>query len=172
MEANVAVKTEWDIEFGCGHSETRDLSNKRADERAGYAKWLSSKDCTDCWRTTQSDGQERVSTDEWIRQQRAEEVAAVSEWEKLALMGDLSGSEKAVAYGRKCRHGVVSGAYESLVMSGDLDDDTWLETIERPARMIDKASWWIDNKDCAPGDVGEIVEAARSTPAVTSENDL
>ena len=46
----MGVKTIWPITYACGHSEDRNLSSKRADERAGYARSLASKDCTEYWR--------------------------------------------------------------------------------------------------------------------------
>jgi hypothetical protein len=168
----VAVKTIWPIEYACGHRDDRDLSAKKADERAGYAKWLASKDCTDCWRANQGDNNDTLPKQEWLAQKRAEERAAVEEWEQKTDMSALSGSEKALDWGRRCRHEMLSGAYEALVVNGDMPEGQYIEVIERPARLIDRASWWIDNRGAEPEDVRELVEAAQSTSAVTTENDL
>lgn len=43
----MAIKTTWPVEHTCGHREDHDLSGKRPSERAGYARWLATKDCTD-----------------------------------------------------------------------------------------------------------------------------
>jgi hypothetical protein len=45
----MAVKTTWDVEHTCGHPQIHDLSAKRVSERAGYVRWLATKDCWDCW---------------------------------------------------------------------------------------------------------------------------
>ncbi|MEU9397087.1 hypothetical protein AB0D86_44755 [Streptomyces sp. NPDC048324] len=47
----MAVKTIWHIDFLCGHSGARDLSDRAADRRAGFAEWLAKQECTDCWRS-------------------------------------------------------------------------------------------------------------------------
>lgn len=166
------VKPIWPITYSCGHGEDRDLSAKRADQRAGYANWLAQKDCTDCWRASQGETSERLSKEEWLAQKRAEEVETVADWEKRADMGPLSGSDKAVDWGRRCRHALLTAAYETLVQNGELPETAYVEQIETPARLIDRASWWIDNRDADPTDVAELVDAARGSDAVTSENDL
>jgi hypothetical protein len=42
----MAVKTIWNIDFSCGHSDARDLSDRPADERAGFARWLAERPCS------------------------------------------------------------------------------------------------------------------------------
>jgi hypothetical protein len=166
------VKTIWPITYARGHREHRDLSAKRADQRASYANWLAQKDCTDCWRASQGETSERLSKDEWLAQRRAEEAATVTDWEQRAGMSTLFGSEKAVDWARRCRHALLTATFETLVQNGDLPEDIYVEQIEAPARLIDRASWWIDNRDADPSDVAELVDAARGSDAVTSENDL
>lgn len=166
----MAVKTVWPITFSCGHSEDRDLAAKRADQRAGYAKWLADKDCTACWRPSQANTGQRLSESEFIAKKRAEEAEAVQQWEVKVQMPELDGSEKALDWGRRSRHNLLSGAYDTLVMSGDLGDDTWTETIEEPGRLITSASWWIDNREAEAEDVAELVQAATMTDAAPSEN--
>lgn len=168
----MAVKTIWPIKYACGHREDRDLAAKKADERAGYAKWLATKDCTECWRAKQSDDHDRLSKDEWLAQKRSEERAETEAWEQQADMGPLTGSEKATDWGRRCRHQMLTATYEAMVVNGDTPESQYIQVVERPARLIDRASWWIDNHDADPEDVRELVEAAQSTAAVSSENDL
>jgi len=167
----VAVKTIWPITYVCGHSEDRDLSGKRADERAGYARWLASKDCTDCWRATQADAGERATREQWLERKRAEEAEEVGAWEQRAGMHALDGSEKAVARGRRVRHFALTSAFDALVVEGDMSDEQWIAHIEAPTRLITRASWWIDNRDAEPADVAELVAAAQPTSAVGCEND-
>jgi hypothetical protein len=167
----VAIKTIWPITYVCGHSEDRDLSGKRADEWAGYARWLASKDCADCWRATQADAGGRLTKKQWLERKRAEEAEDVGVWEQRAGMFPLDGSEKAAAWGRRVRHAVLAGAYATLVAEGDMSDEQWIAHIGVPARLITGASWWIDNRDTTPGDVAELIAAAQPTSAVACEND-
>ena len=37
----MAVQSKFEIDFACGHTETRDLSVKPAGKRKGFANWLS-----------------------------------------------------------------------------------------------------------------------------------
>jgi len=167
----VAVKTTWPITYACGHSEGRDLSAKRADERAGYARWLASKDCTDCWRAGQADAGERLTTQQWLQRKRAEEAGAIDVWEQRAGMPPLDGSAKATDWGRRARNATLGGAYDALVADGGMSDEQWVAAIGAPARLITRASWWIDNRDAEPNDVAELVAAAQGTAAVACEND-
>lgn len=46
----MAVRTQWTVEHACSHQMVHDLSGRPADKRAGFARWLAAKDCTDCWK--------------------------------------------------------------------------------------------------------------------------
>ena len=41
----MAVKTIWPINHSCGHKADRDLSNRPADRRAGFAEWFTIIEC-------------------------------------------------------------------------------------------------------------------------------
>ncbi len=41
----MAVKTIWPIDHTCGHHADRDLSDRPADRRAGFAEWLARQEC-------------------------------------------------------------------------------------------------------------------------------
>jgi hypothetical protein len=168
----MAVKTVWPITFSCGHAEEKDLSSKRADERAGYAGWLSQKKCTACWREDQDLTGDGLSTQEWIAKRRAEEAETISEWEAVAHMPTLAGAAKAIDWARRSRHAVLTVAYDALVVTGGLAEDDWAAMIEEPARRIDRASWWIDNRAAEPAEIAELVEAARHGDAVSTENEF
>ncbi len=60
----MAVRTHWTVEHACSHSVDHDLSNRPADKRAGFARWLASKDCTDCWKAARDADSE--SKEEWF----------------------------------------------------------------------------------------------------------
>ncbi|MFE6365737.1 hypothetical protein ACFVP3_37855 [Streptomyces sp. NPDC057806] len=62
----MAVRTHWTVEHACSHRVDHDLSNRPADKRASFARWLASKDCTDCWkaaRDADSESKEDVLTE-------------------------------------------------------------------------------------------------------------
>ncbi|MGW0564664.1 hypothetical protein ACWDZ4_29675 [Streptomyces sp. NPDC003016] len=42
----MAVKTIWQITHSCGHHAERDLSDRAADRRAGFAEWLAKQECS------------------------------------------------------------------------------------------------------------------------------
>ncbi|MFE0187572.1 hypothetical protein [Streptomyces sp. NPDC059008] len=73
----MAVKTLWTIAHACGHTAEADLSDRPADRRAGYARWLSARDCSDCWRAARNDDNE--SKAEWLAKKRATEQAEAQE---------------------------------------------------------------------------------------------
>ncbi|AEN10790.1 MULTISPECIES: hypothetical protein [unclassified Streptomyces] len=42
----MAVKTIWPIHYACGHQDDRDLTDRPADRRAGFAEWLAKQKCS------------------------------------------------------------------------------------------------------------------------------
>lgn len=160
-KTEMTVKTTWSIEHACGHSADADLSDKRADQRAGFARWLASKDCADCWRA-QRDDAERHSKEEWLAARRAEEAAAIESWERRCSMPALTGSAKAVSWARRCRSDLLTGAYGHLVLGAELTEEDWEDRIEGPARELSAAAWWIDQRDSDPADLEELICAALS----------
>ena len=162
----MAVKTTWNVAHACGHCAEHDLSAKRASERAGYARWLGTKDCTECWRASR-DTQAARDSDEWLAERRAHELSVTETWEARAGMPALCGSDKAVEWGRRVRYQLLATAYEVLGLS----DEQFASRIETPARHVTSASWWIDQRDAEPADVEELVSDAASTDvARASEN--
>src|SRR5207244_5372538 len=114
---------------------------------------FSNKECTECWRAKQGAASQRLSAEDWLAQRRTEDRAETQEWEQRAETWLLAGSEQAGDSGR--RFAVLSAAYEAVVMNGDLATGAAGE-LERPARLIDRASGW------------ELVEAAQATRAASS----
>ncbi|MFF2955690.1 hypothetical protein ACFVVU_30630 [Kitasatospora sp. NPDC057965] len=158
------IKTIWAVTHGCGHDADHDLSSRPADQRAGYARWLAGRDCTACWRAQRdADGADRAA---WLEQKRAAEQQAATEWAAKFRMPPLDGPEKAIAWGERSRHQLMAAAYRDLVVEGDLDENAWLD-IEEQARTIDRASWWIDQRDAAPADLPELLAAATGEDRTT-----
>ncbi|MFE3197773.1 hypothetical protein [Embleya sp. NPDC059237] len=151
------VQTIWTVDHVCGHSAEKDLSHKPADERSGFARWLATRDCSDCWRASRAGDDAGRAT--WLKQRRAAEQETADAWSQQYAMPLLEGTERAVAWGTRCRYDLVSAAYAALVVEGDLGEEEW-QTIEETARTITRAGWWIDQRDNVPSDLPELLEAA------------
>ncbi|MEU8687719.1 hypothetical protein [Streptomyces sp. NPDC048665] len=162
----MAVKKFWTIDHACGHTAEADLSDRPADRRAGYGRWLASRDCPDCWRASRDADTEAKR--EWLAKQRAAEQAKAEEWSEQYRMPPLDGTDRAVAWATRCRHQLVSAAYTSLVVEGTTSEAEW-EAIEGAVRPLTRAGWWIDQRHADPADLPELLEAA-STSDRPSEN--
>ncbi|MEV5129045.1 hypothetical protein ACN6K8_002159 [[Kitasatospora] papulosa] len=112
----MAVKTIWPMDHTCGHHADRDLSDRPADRRAGFAEWLARQECTDCWRASnEGDEQDKAA---WLKAKRAEEQTASEAWSEQYRMPPLKGTERAVPWGVRCRHQILTNAYTALVTEG------------------------------------------------------
>ncbi|MFJ8107992.1 hypothetical protein [Streptomyces sp. NPDC096132] len=153
----MAVQKIWTINHACGDTTQADLSDRAADHRAGYARWLAERDCTDCWRATQDEDTE--SKAEWLAKKRAAEQAEAEEWSAQYRMPPLEGTDRAIAWGTRCRHQLMGAAYTSLVLEGSASEAEWV-AIEDAARPLTRAGWWIDQRDADPSDLPELLAAA------------
>ncbi|KNB53455.1 MULTISPECIES: hypothetical protein [Streptomyces] len=153
----MAVRTHWTIDHTCGHQVDHDLSDRAADRRAGFARWLEVRDCSDCWKAARASSPDEKQ--QWLAARRAEEQEAAAEWEQRYAMPPLEGPEKAVGWAVRCRHQLVTAAYTALAVEGELDDADWSE-IEEKVRTVTRAGWWIDQRDADGADLPELLEAA------------
>ncbi|WP_030611648.1 hypothetical protein [Streptomyces sclerotialus] len=153
------VKKIWIVDHACGHRQEVDLSARPADQRAGYARWLAARDCTDCWRASREADCE--SQAEWLAKKRAKEVAEAEAWAERYRMPPLEGSERAVGWATRCRHRLVTAAYTALVRDGVMDSSAW-QGVEGAVRAVTRAGWWIDNREANPVDLPELLDAAVS----------
>lgn len=146
----MAVQTKFEITFKCGHEQTRDLSEKPAGKRKGFANWLSGQDCFDCWKEETKD--ERA-------EQRRESAATNAK--KLGLP-DLDGSEKQLLWAPVFRDSLIQNAHEELCRGDDpaMNEEEFDERIMVHARAITRAGWWMDNVDSEPEDLEELVTTA------------
>lgn len=124
---------------------------------AGYARWLAERDCTDCWRATQ--GEDTESKAEWLAKKRAAEQAEAEEWSTRYRMPPLEGTDRAIAWGTRCRHQLMAAAYTALVLEGTTSEAEWT-AIEDTARPLTRAGWWLDQRDADPTDLPELLAAA------------
>ena len=145
------------ISHSCGHQAERELSDRAADRRAGFAEWAAKQECTDCLRAAkEGDAQDNAA---WLEAKRAAEQTESEAWSKQYRMPLLEGLEHAVAWGVRCRHQVLAAAYTALVLEGETSEAEW-EEIEEAARTITCVGWWIDQRSSEPGDLTELHEAA------------
>ncbi|WP_405361932.1 hypothetical protein OG535_29170 [Kitasatospora sp. NBC_00085] len=153
----MAVKKVWQITHSCGHESERDLGDRPADRRAGFADWLAKQDCTDCWRAAK-DGDEADKA-AWLEARRAAEQAESDAWSEQYRMPPLEGTDKGRAWGVRCRHQLLAAAYTALVLEDGLSEADW-EQIEERARTVTRAGWWIDQRASDPRDLEELLDAA------------
>ncbi|WP_329309578.1 hypothetical protein [Streptomyces microflavus] len=151
------VKTVWTVIHSCGHEVTHNLSDRPADRRAGYARWLTGRECTDCWKAARE--ADTAAKDQWLAARRAEEQAAAAEWAEQFDMPPLEGPERALAWGESSRFQLVTGAYTALVSEGTWDEADWA-VLEGKIRTITRAGWWIDQRDAEGTDLPELLDAA------------
>ncbi|MER6127546.1 hypothetical protein ABT173_34175 [Streptomyces sp. NPDC001795] len=153
----MAVRMKWTVEHACGHEVVHDLSDRAADRRAGFARWLGERDCTDCWHAARSN--DTASKEEWLAAKRAEEQRAALEWATKFDMPPLEGPERAVDWGERSRHQLMCAAHTALVVEGAWDEADWAE-LEEKARTVTRAGWWIDQRDAGGTDLLELLDAA------------
>ncbi|MFD3580879.1 hypothetical protein [Streptomyces sp. NPDC058683] len=151
------VRTQWTVQHACGHDVVHDLSGRSADRRAGFARWLAARDCSDCWKASRDTGTE--SKEEWLAAKRAAEQEAAVAWAAQFDMPRLEGPERALEWGERSRHQLVTAAHTALVVEGSWDEADWAELEER-ARSVTRAGWWIDQRDAEGTDLLELLDAA------------
>ncbi|MCY0940244.1 MFS transporter [Streptomyces antarcticus] len=154
----MAIRTEWQIVHSCGHEVTRDLSDRPADKRAGFARWLGGRDCTDCWKASRDS--DSAAKEVWLAAKRAEEQQAALEWATQFDMPPLEGPERALAWGERSRFQLVTAAYTALVTEGGTWDEADWAALEEKIRTVTRAGWWIDQRDAEGTDLPELLDAA------------
>jgi hypothetical protein len=153
----VAIRKTWTIVHRCGHEREHDLSDRPADRRASFARWLQERDCTDCWKTSrEKDG---AGKEEWLAAKRAAEQEAALAWATRFDMPRLEGPERALDWGERSRHQLMTAAHTALVVEGGWDDGDWA-LLEEKARAVTLAGWWIDQRDAEGTDLLELLDAA------------
>lgn len=160
------VPLKWTVEHRCGHEVVHDLSDRPVDRRAGFARWLAERDCTDCWKAARDTGPE--STQEWLAAKRAEEQQAAADWAARFDMPPLEGPERALDWGERSRHQLMTAAHTALVTEGTWDETDWA-ALEEKARTVTRAGWWIDQRDADGADLVELLDAA-TTQDLGTEN--
>ncbi|WP_435124587.1 hypothetical protein [Actinacidiphila sp. bgisy144] len=153
----MAIPTTWTVVHSCGHEASHDLAGRPADRRAGFARWLAERDCTDCWKAARD--VRRPSREEWFAAKRAEEQHKATAWAEQFAMPPLEGPDKVLEWGQRARHRLVTSAYTALVVEGSYGEPAWAD-LEDQVRRVTRAGWWIDQRDADGTDLPELLEAA------------
>ncbi|MDX2515944.1 MULTISPECIES: hypothetical protein [Streptomyces] len=153
----MTVRTTWPVQHSCGHEITHDLSGRPADQRAGFARWLASKDCIACWQAARD--ADTAGKEEWLAARRAEEQQAAADWAEQFEMPPLEGAERALGWGERSRHQLATRAYTALVTEGTWDEADWT-VLEEKIRAVTRAGWWIDQRAAEGADLPELLDAA------------
>lgn len=155
----MAIKTSWTVVHSCGHEITHNLADRPADRRAGFARWLAGRECSECWKAARD--ADTAAKEQWLATRRAEEQAATAQWAEQFDMPPLEGPERALAWGERSRFQLVTAAYTALVSEGTWDEADWA-VLEEKIRTISRAGWWIDQRDAEGTDLPELLDAAAS----------
>lgn len=138
----MSIPTTFEIDYKCGHSGTRDLSDVPAGQRAGKVEWLESTLCFDCFKAK---GKRTLSKE--VQAERAALMEAATEDAERSHFPVLGGSEKQTPWGTRVRYELMRDAYSELVEGGDMSEEEFEEKFIAPARRIGPAKWWIDNRE-------------------------
>src|SRR5271157_980317 len=95
----MAIRTVWPVEHHCGHGEELDVSGIRPSERAGYARWLSGKGCSNF---TGARGTTTASTTRpgWPGRR----VSGPPRLGALSALSELDGSNESLPWGARVRY--------------------------------------------------------------------
>jgi len=151
----MAIKTTWPVTYTCGHTEDRDLSDKPAGKRAASAKWYGEHlVCGRCFKKDGGSGERDKERDE---RHAAEAEELRTEAERDGLPVDLVGTEKQVPWALRVRGELIRGAYAALVETEQLSEAEFQVQVLEAAAPLDRARWWIDNREQDAADLPELL---------------
>lgn len=119
---------------------------------------------TDCWKASRD--ADTDSKEEWLAAKRAAEQEEASAWATRFDMPPLEGPKKALDWGERSRHQLMTAAHTALVVEGSWGEADWAE-LEEKARAITRAGWWIDQRDADGSDLLELLDAAGEADRAT-----
>lgn len=158
------VPTEFEIDYSCGHTETKDLSDLPAGSRRGRVKFLEEKgNCFECYKKSNKK-KDAAEFKKYVKQQVKQ---AKIDSEELELP-DLEGTDKQIDWATQIRIELIETAREHLVEE-KISEGEFDSKILEPARRIGSASWWINNRESEPDELEELVNDVAETDLL-SEN--
>jgi hypothetical protein len=159
----MAIATEFELTFGCGHVGVIDLSTLPPDRRGGRLAFLKDKGlCGDCFEATREKRRE-LDRKSWVTAKRKEEDAEAAQWAEQEGYAPLTGSAKQIDYAARVRFDMMRELYQWAVEEGH--DPAGYERVETTAKGVDAARWWLDQKTLVgtPADLVELLDAAAAT---------
>ncbi|KQQ18756.1 hypothetical protein ASF48_17720 [Rathayibacter sp. Leaf299] len=164
----MALPTVFEIEHSCGHVAERDLSDKPAGKRAGLAEWLGKSPCFDCFK---AENASTVSAE--VKAGREARRAEAIEWATTHELAVLRGTDKQKDWAFRVRHEMLAASYEALVVGDGMAESDYDKSVLEPARLVDFAGWWIDNRNVEVRDLPELLaDAGLDERASSTENPL
>ncbi|MEU9290300.1 hypothetical protein AB0D57_38105 [Streptomyces sp. NPDC048275] len=97
--------------------------------------------------------------EQWLAAKRAAEQQVAAEWAAQFDMPLLEGPERALDWGERSRHQLMTAAHTALVVEGTWDEAAWAQ-LEEKARTVTRAGWWIDQRDAEGADLLELLNSA------------
>jgi hypothetical protein len=159
----MAIKTVWPVTYTCGHIEDRDLSDKPAGKRAASGRWYGEHlVCGKCFKKDSGSSESEKERDA-SHEAEAEELRAEAVRDGLPV--DLVGTDKQVPWALRIRGELIRGAYTTLVETEQMTDTEFQVSVLEAARPLDRARWWIDNRDQDAAHLPELL----ADPAVLDE---
>lgn len=156
----MTIPTTYEIEYKCGHTGTRDLSDVAAGQRAGKVAWMETTKCFDCFKAT---GDRKISKERKAEHEKLREDALYDQ--ERSSLPILRGSDKQQLWALDCRFKLIRDAYEDLVQEGDLPDSEFEGQVLVLARRIGVAKWWIDNRETTTDGLLELL----ADPGITED---
>jgi hypothetical protein len=151
----MSTPTLFTVTHSCGHEWTHDLSARPTPERVGFARWLTSTFCPDCFSP--------ICESDDARTRDADLTAAVA-WAEASGMPDLEGPRDRIGEAMTVRYRLLRAAYRHRVQRGGMTAEQFAAIIEGPARSVTCASWWIDRRDTDPADTEELMADLTGDP--------
>jgi hypothetical protein len=157
----MAVKAVWAVWHSCGHEEEHDLSAKRVFRRAGYARWLTGRDCSDCrWARRGMRATEERSRDQAKIQ--PDQLVEITQWPSRGSTPVLRVWKAAVDWAhrvRLLRHGARCSE------AGRTSGAEVAQAVEASACTLRRACGWAAHPEAQAAEVGELLADVAIVPA-------
>lgn len=145
---SVAIPTHFPIEFSCGHTETKDLSDTPAGKRTNRAFGLGKNFvCSRCFKKRGKQNLERLNQ---------ELLADAMAFEQDHDLPALEGSEKQTNWATRIRFDVLNSILEA---EDARPESTQGQDVIHVSKQLPHAGWWIDNlRDTSALEVDDLIE--------------
>jgi hypothetical protein len=140
------VQTQWPVFHVCGHRQEHDLTKITPKDRESRARWLATRVCTKCWKS--------LTPEPTVGSGAAQ--AAADTWTQVRSLPLLEGTPKQVTWATSIRATMLTRLWEHRAKAG-MDPDEFVRRVEFPAKEIREASFWIEHREVALGDLEKVL---------------